>query len=399
MHERLIMILVAILAMIAPFSIDTYLPSFPDIQADLHATPLQMQQTLSIYMLGFGVMTLFYGSLTDALGRRVVILFALIGYIVTSIVAALIDNIHGLLLMRLGQGIFASAGIVVGRAVVRDVFHGSRAQEVMSVVMLIFGIAPAFAPIIGGILEIHWGWRSVFIFLALLGAAVLLLVLTQLQETLPKAQRHSMHPVILLKNYAHALGKVHFLELALIIAFCFGGFFLYIASAPHIIFQHLGMGEEDFSVLFVPLIAGMMLGAYLAKRAAGRWSVRRSLQLGFSVMFIAALLNVAYNSLFPVSLPGVVVPVVLYGVGMSFCMPMLTILGLDELPRHRGLASSLQSFVHMVMNAVVAGMVAPLVFDKVQHLALAMLCLNGVALLLFLNVFRRKPLEYVVDQP
>ena len=127
MHERLIMILVAILAMIAPFSIDTYLPSFPDIEADLNATSVQMQQTMSIYMLGFGVMTLFYGSLADALGRRVVILFALMGYILTSIGAALVDSIHGLLLMRLGQGIFASAGIVVGRAVVRDIFHGSRA--------------------------------------------------------------------------------------------------------------------------------------------------------------------------------------------------------------------------------------------------------------------------------
>ena len=399
MRERLIMIIVAVLTMLAPFSVDTYLPSFPDIEADLNATAVQMQQTMSIYMLGFAVMTLFYGSLSDALGRRVVILFALIGFILTSIGAAMVDSINALLLMRLGQGAFASAGIVVGRAVVRDIFHGSRAQEVMSAIMLMFGIAPAIAPIIGGMLEIYWGWRAVFVFLALLGSAVLLLVMTQLHETLPRSQRHSMHPVALLKSYTHALGKFHFLELALIIGLIFGGFFLYIASAPRIIFHHLGMGEGDFSVLFIPLIGGMMLGAYLSGRVAGRWSVRRGLQAGFSVMFIAALLNVTYNSLFPVSPLGVVVPVVIYSVGMSFCMPMLTILGLDELPKHRGLAASLQSFVHMLMNAVVAGVVAPLVFVDIQYLALAMLLLYGLALLLFLNVFRRKPLEYVVDQP
>jgi len=358
---------------------------------------VEMQQSLSLYLLGFAVMTLFYGSISDALGRRTVILFALVGFCLTSVGLVVANNIELFLLLRLLQGGFASAGIVVGRAVVRDLFHGHQAQQVMAVAMLIFGIAPAIAPVIGGILEISFGWRSIFVFLALLGAVLIFLVLCGLRETLPKEHRHSMHPVSLLKNYGHALTRFHFLELSLIVAFNFGGFFLYITAAPQIMFTHLGLGAGDFHIMFVPMISGMMLGAFLSGRTAGRISVKRALQAAYATMLVGAILNISFAFYLPVSPFSVIAPLVVYGVGMSFSMPMLSILGLDELPRHRGLASSLQSFVHMSMNAFVAGVVVPVVFDTVQHLAMTMLLMYSIALLMFINVNRRKSLEYVVD--
>ena len=397
LQNKLVIVIITMLAMVAPFCIDTYLPSFPSIAADLDASAVEMQQSLSLYLLGFAVMTLFYGSISDSLGRRTVILFALIGFCLTSIGLTLVDNIELFLLLRLIQGAFASAGIVVGRAVVRDLFHGHQAQQVMAAAMLLFGIAPAIAPIIGGLLETAFGWRSIFIFLSILGAVLIFLVLCGLRETLPKERRHSMHPVILLKNYGHALTRFHFLELALIVAFNFGGFFLYITAAPQLMFKHLGLGAGDFHIMFVPMVGGMMLGAFLSGRTAGRMSVRRALQAAYAIMLVGAVLNISQALFLPVSPLTVIAPLVVYGVGMSFCMPMLSILGLDELPNHRGLASSLQSFVHMSMNAVVAGVVVPLVFDTIQHLALTMLVMYGIALLMFINVNRRKSLEYVVD--
>lgn len=397
LQNKLVIVIITTLAMIAPFCIDTYLPSFPSIAAELDASAVEMQQSLSLYLLGFAVMTLFYGSISDSLGRRPVILFALFGFCLTSIGLTLADNIETFLLLRLIQGAFASAGIVVGRAVIRDLFQGHQAQQVMAAAMLLFGIAPAIAPVIGGVLETAFGWRSIFIFLAILGAVLIFLVLCGLKETLPKQQRHSMHPVVLLKNYGHALSRVHFLELALIVGFNFGGFFLYITAAPQIMFELLGLGAGDFYILFVPMIGGMMLGAFLAGRMAGRTSVRRALQAGYAIMLVGALLNIGQALFLPVSPFTVIAPLVVYGVGTSLCMPMLSILGQDELPNHRGLASSLQSFVHMSMNALVAGVLVPVVFDSILHLAMTMLVMYGTALLMFINVNRRKSLEYVVD--
>lgn len=396
-QNKLIIVIITMLAMVAPFCIDTYLPSFPSIAADLGAGAVEMQQSLSLYLIGFAVMTLFYGSLSDSLGRRTVILFALTGFCLVSIGLSLVNSTHWFLLLRLAQGAFASAGIVVGRAVVRDLFHGHQAQQVMSVTMLIFGIAPAIAPVLGGVLETTFGWRSIFVFLALLGTVLIVMVLFGLRETLPREKRHSMHPIVLLRNYGHALTRFHFLELCLIVGFNFGGFFLYITAAPRIMFNLLGLSANDFHILFVPMVAGMMLGALLAGRSAGRMSVRRALQAGYATMLVGALLNVAQAWFLPVSPVTVIAPLVVYGIGMSYCLPMLSILGLDELPQHRGLASSLQSFVHMSMNAVVAGVIAPLMFDTVRHLAVTMLLMYGIALLMFLNVNRRKSLEYVVD--
>ncbi len=396
-QNKLVIVILTMLAMVAPFCIDTYLPSFPSIAADLDASAVQMQQSLSLYLLGFAVMTLFYGSLSDALGRRTVILFALIGFTLSSMGIYLAENIHLFLLLRLVQGAFASAGIVVGRAVVRDLFQGHQAQQVMSAVMILFGVAPAIAPIIGGLLETAFGWRSIFIFLTVFGVLLIFLVLCRLKETLPKEKRHSMHPIVLLKNYGHALSRFHFLELCLITALNFGGFFLYITASPQIMFKHLGLTASDFYVMFVPIVGGMMLGAFLAGRTAGRMSVKRALQAGYATMLVGALFNISFSFWLPVSSFSVIAPLVIYGMGMSFCMPMLSILGLDELPHHRGLASSLQSFVHMGMNAFVAGAVVPLVFDTVQHLAMTMMLMFGLALLMFINVNRRKSLEYVVE--
>ncbi|HSD97339.1 MAG TPA: MFS transporter, partial [Sulfuricaulis sp.] len=153
---------VALLAMLAPFSIDTYLPSFPDIGREFSVSSVVLQQTLSFYLLAFATMMLVYGPLSDAYGRKTVVLVSVAVYVATSIGCALAPNIHWLLLMRIGQGISASGALVVGRAIIRDAFAGAAAQRAMSQVMLIFALAPAIAPVIGGWLHDAFGWRSVF---------------------------------------------------------------------------------------------------------------------------------------------------------------------------------------------------------------------------------------------
>lgn len=376
-------IILASLSTIAPFSIDTYLPSFPSVASELNASALQMQQSLSLYMLGFAIMTLFTGAISDALGRRSITLIALFVYSAASLGCALATDIETFLWLRFLQGVAASVGIVIGRAVVRDLYSGADAQRMMSNVMLFFAMAPAIAPVIGGLLEVNAGWRYVFYFLMLLGLLVLFLVAAYLPETLPEEERHSMHPVRLLKNYLHAMTHAKFTALALIVAFNFAGFFIYIMSSPQLLFIHLGFAADEFYLMFVPVVLGIMLGSYASARLSGYFTIIKIVAIGSAIMLFASVVNVLQAYVLEPVTFNIITPLVLYAIGMALTMPALTVLGLDQLPNNKGLASSLQSFMHMGGNALVAGLIAPLVFGSIAGLALAMLSFHVIALLLF----------------
>lgn len=384
--------------MLAPFSIDTYLPSFPDIGRELAASPLALQQTLSFYLLAFGAMMLVYGPLSDAYGRRRVILIALVAYLASSIACALATSAELLLAARVGQGLSASAGFVIGRAVIRDAFAGAQAQRALSHVMLIFGIGPAFAPIIGGVLHDWWGWRSVFWFLAALGLVVWVIALRALPETLPPVGRQSAHPRVITRAYWHALTNVRFVLLVGVTFLNFGGFFLYVAGSPVILYQHVGMGADQFGWLFVPLVGGMMIGAFFSGRVSGKWDPSRTIATGFALTLFGAATNVLLAMLVPAHLVFVVVPVMVYACGMSLAMPSVTLAGLELYPTHRGLASAVQGGLQTSFNALVAGALTPLLANRLPHLALGMLALTASSMLLWLW-WRRMPVAQVGTPP
>ncbi|MBD3610278.1 MAG: multidrug effflux MFS transporter [Gammaproteobacteria bacterium] len=378
-----ITLIVAMLAMLAPFSIDTYMPSFPVIADELSATSLQMQQTMSFYMAGFAIMNLFYGSLSDAYGRRSVILFALFGYALVSVACAQVQDIETLLWLRAGQGIFAAGGVVVGRAIVRDLFAGAQAQKVMSAGMFWFALAPAFAPVIGGWLHTLFGWRSVFWFLVCLSLFLFVLVLFKLKEPLPVEQRTSMHPVYLLRMYGQATRLVRFLFICFSSAFFFGGFFLYITSAPRMVYEHLALGVNDFGYLFAMLVIGIMIGSRLSAHVAGTWSQRQLIFVGFLLMALASLLNLLQALWLAADIITTILPVTLYATGMALLLPTFTILALDCFPNNRGLASSMMGFIQMGTNAVVAGVITPLLYHSIFALSLGMVCFALLSLFLY----------------
>lgn len=393
LHPLRVSFLVASLAMLAPFTLDTYLPSFPAIAADLGASPADMQRTLSDYLWAFGVMMLVYGPLSDALGRRRVMLAALLGYALASLACALAQNIDTLALMRAGQGMAAGAGLVIGRALVRDLYHGPQAQKVLANVMLFFAIAPAIAPMIGGLLEARFGWRAVFLFLAALGLVVFLMIWVWMPETLPREQRQPLHPRSLARDYGLMLGHPPFLLLALIFGINFGGLFLYIASAPELIYTHLGYGEHDFWRLFVPVVLGIMAGSLLAGRLAHRASPRAGVIAGLAVISGAALLNVSLTQAGLHGAVSLVLPVALYALGMSLALPGLSLMGMDLFPSRKGMASAAQGFMQMSSNGLLAAFVVAALAVSVQSLALGQLVIALSALvmwLLFVLVEKRR---------
>ena len=381
-------VLLAFLAAIGPFAIDTYLPSFHDIGTSLHATPLQVQQTLSFYLLPFAVMALWHGAISDALGRRRVVLVSLALFALASFGCVFATRIEHLWLMRALQGATAGAGIVISRAIVRDLFEGAAAQRLMSRISMMFAAAPIVAPLIGGHLQNWFGWRSVFVFLF---AAVGLLCLACwrfLPETLPPARRQSMHPAFLARSYWKVLTSGAFLLIASGMSLSFAGHFVYILSAPVFLMRHLGVSETGFLWLFVPAMLGTLAGAWLSGRFAGKFPPRRTIRHAYLVMGSAALLNLAISFGLPPGLPWSVLPIMVYSLGLSLALPSLTLLSLDLFPEQRGMTSSCQMFLQSMFNSLLAGMIVPLLWGSTRFLALGMgslFLLGGLATWLHLS--------------
>lgn len=375
--------MVAVLMMLAPFSIDSYLPSLPHIARDLQAADWQVQQTLSLYLIAFAGTTLLYGPLSDAFGRRAVVLASLALYTVSSIGCAFAANIHWLLAMRIVQGAAASGPVVIGRAIVRDAFSGAKAQRMMSQVMLFFALAPAAAPIVGGYLQELYGWRSVFWFLT--GMALLLWVWTALwlPETLAPADRHPAHPRALAKAYWRAFRHGSFMLVVLAFAAAFAGLFLYIAASPVLLYRHLGYAADDFGYMFIPLVVGLMSGAFVSGRLAGRYSHAQAVNFGFLAMLVAAALDLVTALTLTPHVWNTVGPVALYAAGMSLTLPNLGLIALECLPKRRGLASAVQGFLQMALGGVVAGVLAPVLAPRLWTLASGALALSGSGFLLW----------------
>jgi DHA1 family bicyclomycin/chloramphenicol resistance-like MFS transporter len=383
-HRRFLPLLIAGLATIGPFAIDTYLPSFPAIALEMNTTEVLVQQTLTAYLLPFAVMMLFHGAISDAVGRRPVILVGIGGFVLASIGCALATNMTMLLICRALQGLVAGASTSLSRAVVRDAYQGVEAQRLMSRVMMIFSIAPAIAPIIGGWLQTSFGWRANFWFLALFGAVLLVACYRYLPETLAVSARQRFAPAPLLAAYRLVAFNPRFLLLAGVSSLSFAGFFLYVLSAPAFIYRHLGLTAHDFAWLFMAGVIGMMLGAFLSGRLAGKISPRRTIWLSFAIMFAGAAYNNLFYLWFSPQLPWSVVHQVIYATGMAMAMPSLTLMLLDLFPHNRGMAASLQGCVQSMTSGFVAAIASPLFSTSAATMALGGLLFAVAALVLWL---------------
>lgn len=385
---RTLTIVLACLGMAGALAIDTYLPSMPAIGREFNVGPVAVQQTLSVFLFTFAFMMLFYGTLSDSFGRRRVILVSLVLYTIGSVGAAFAPTFGWLLAFRALQGLSAGAGSVVGQAIVQDRFSGAQAQKMMSNMMMVFGLAPAIAPILGGWLHVHFGWRSTFIFLALFGALLIALTLRLLPESLPLEKRQVFHPGTIARNYLKVLRNPQFLLLSLSVGFAFGGLSLYIGSAANFVMVILGLPETAFAWMFIPLIGGMVLGSAWGGKRAATVAPGRMKWIGFITMLVAALLNIGYNALFPAAIPWAVLPLAIYTFGLAVAMPAIQMSALGLFPDNRGLASSMLGFIQMMSFALVSGLVAPILFDSAFKLA----CGVGVGLVLSFGAWRASKL-------
>jgi len=377
-------IVLASLAALAPFAIDTYLPAFPALEQALGTNTHAIQQSLTFYLLPYAIMTLWHGAISDSIGRLAAIRWGLGIFILASVGCAFAPNVETLWFFRVVQGLSAGAGNVVARAMVRDLFEGAQAQRVMATVQMLFGIAPAVAPIIGGLLlGIHW--QAIFVFLALYAGISLWAAMVHLPETMPPAKRVPLSMRRVLSDYRLVFSDEDFNFAVFALGANFAAFFVYVLASPVFLVNHLGLTEHQFGWMFIPTVCGMVLGSYLAKKAAGRVARWKVIRIAYAWMTTIALLNLTICFTVPSDPIYNILPVALFNIGMALAMPILSLVALDRFPKIRGTAASGQVFIQMMLSTVSAGIIVPLAWYAPSGLALAM---AGYLLLGWLAVIR-----------
>ncbi len=383
MKHRVLVVILAALSMLGALSIDAYLPALPTIARDFSSPLPAVQQTLTIYLCAFGFMSLFYGTLSDSFGRRPVIVTSLICYFASSFGAAFASSLGWLFFFRLLQGLSAGAGSVVGRAIVGDLFSGPEAQKIMSYISMVFGLAPALAPILGGWMLAEWGWRSIFYFITFFTFILLMACLRWLPESLATSNRHPFHFRVVVNQYIEVGANVRFIFRSASIALSFSGIMLYVAAAPVYIIDILHLTVKDFGWLFVTFIAGMTLGSMASAHLSHRFRPGILIYWGYAIMALAALASLVYTGLFTCRIPWAVIPHFFYGFGVTLGTPAMTVLTLEMFPKVKGLPSSLQSFIFMFIFAVISGCVVPFLFESAFRLAMGSAVGFGLSLLLW----------------
>jgi MFS transporter, DHA1 family, multidrug resistance protein len=370
------------LGMVGPFSIDAIFPGFPALQAELAASPVMMQQVISLYLAGFAAMSLFHGPLSDAYGRRPVILGSTLLFVFGSFGVALSHSFVSLLVWRFVQGCSAGGGVVVGRAIIRDVASGPVAQRMISTVMMIFGVSPAIAPIAGALLLNFGGWRAIFWAVALFALFLVCLCQLFLKESLSPARRQPFAFKSLCTTYLRIGSDRSFVALALALSLNFGALFFYIASAPRFILEFIHLTKNDFHWLFIPVVTGLITGAWAASYAANRVPGLKLIWFGYGIMGVAGLAELILSLFLPTS-PLLVAPLVLQAFGLALNQPILTLLALDRFPDHRGAAASVQAFFSLLINSFDAGVLSPMFALSPLNMAFVLLAINLIGFLLW----------------
>lgn len=348
--------LLALLTAIGPLSVDLYLPSLPSIGQALAAPPVEVQLTISSYLVGFAAGQIVYGPLADRRGRKPVMLAAMLIFCAASLVCAVAPSIEALIAARAIQAFGSSGAIVLSRAVVRDLYEGPRAGRELSLMAMIMGLAPIVAPVIGSLLQSAFGWRACFVFIFLAGVMAASAVRWLLPETLrprPHQQKAGMWAsfAVVAKNRG-ALAHIT------IIAAGYGGLFAFISASPFVLQSVHGLSPFGFGLSFATASTGYIAGTWLAAKLVTRLGLDRTIGWGAFALAAGGLAAVIVTALAPGAVAGIVAPMTLYLFGLGLAMPQALAGALQPFPERAGAASSLIGVVQQSVAAIVGALVA-----------------------------------------
>ncbi|MEQ8602845.1 MAG: multidrug effflux MFS transporter [Marivibrio sp.] len=371
--------LITALVALGALSTSLYTPSLPAIGADFGASSAAVQRTLTSFLVGFAGAQLVIGPLSDAFGRRPVLLVGLAAYVGAGIFCALATTVEQLTLGRFFQGFAACAGPVVGRAIVRDLFEGAAAARAFSAVGTALAVVPALAPILGGAIQAQLGWEAAFLALAAIGLALLGLSSLKLHETIAERRPDALNPARLVRIYADLLRNRVYMGHALAGGLVFGGFFGYFADAPFLFIGELGIAPDVFGLLMVFTVGGYAGGSYLSGRLAGRWPRRRVILTGTGISVLGALLLIGFSG--DLTVARVIGPMCVYTLGFGLTLPASFAGALAPFPRVAGSASAMLGFVQMAGAGAASVAVQPLYDGGALTLGYVVLAMSAAAFL------------------
>lgn len=384
LHHESPWLLALLAAMVAlgPLSVDMYIPAMPNMMVALDTTISSMHLTMSAYLTGFAVFHLVCGPLADRYGRKPILLLGTAVFVIGCLGCAVSTTMDQLLLFRLLQGIGACVGPTLARTVTRDVFGPTRAARALSLIAMLMALAPAVAPMLGGLMLLVLPWNSIFVFLAVYGAVMIVLIQRLLAESLP--QRQSLHPLVIARNYRELVMDPFYLSVTVASGLVYAGLIAYLSSSSFVYIEMLGVPVEYFGLVFLTAVAGYMTGSGISARLAGRFDSEQVMLLGSALALFACVLILSAAYIWPRSVLALMLPMMFYSTGLGLVLPHAMAIALRPFPHIAGTASALLGFVQMSLSAVASALTGVFLKDSPMPMLWAMLviCLLAMALAL-----------------
>ncbi|MBI3453665.1 MAG: multidrug effflux MFS transporter [Rhodospirillales bacterium] len=365
------------IVLVGILSTSLYIPSLPSLATALDADPSAVKLTMTAFLIAFAVAQLIYGPASDRFGRRPVLITGLIIYLIGTTACAFAPTIEALIVGRVIQGFGACAGNAIPRAVVRDRFDPPEGARVIAFLSMAVAIGPAAGPIMGGFLEVWFGWRAGFFFLTALSGTILIVVWFSLVESLRQVNPHATAPSHIVRNYALLLGDRSYVGHMLVVGFLFWGVFAYSTGLPFVMIDLLGVPPARFGFVFVFTVAGMLIGSAIAARISRRVGGNRMMAIGSLMLFAGGAAMLALAATGRVSIPAIVLPMALYMLGFGIALPNAISGAMAPFPAVAGAAAALMGFVQMVLAALGSAFVAGFYNGTAVPMA-AGVCIAGI---------------------
>ena len=364
--------LLGTLTALGPLSTDLYLPSLPSIGRAFGADAGRVQLTLSTFVAGFACGLPFYGPLSDRLGRRRVMLVGLITFMIACLGAAMSNSLEMLLACRFLQGIGTAGPAIIARSVVRDLYAGPRAAQELGRMGSIMALVPLAAPMLGVVFEITWGWRANFFASAALVALLGFIMFRHLPETLTKPLDQPFSAGDILKDYADLIRDRRFWPYGVLVASTYAGLLCFLSSSSFLIQGYFGHSHIGFALLFSMIVIAYLAGSMLSQHLAMRHSARAMLMTGGIIQAIAGLMAPLAVAVAPMSAFSIIVPMMLYQVGMGFTLPQSMANAMMPFPDRAGTASSLLTVIQQAGAAIVVAVMSTYIAADPAMLAMVM---------------------------
>ncbi len=380
MNDRTLIIFLASIAALGPFTVDMYLPAMPAMAAEFAADVRTTQLTFSGYLFGFSIFHLFCGPLADRFGRRPILLLGIALFVFASVGCAFSNSIYQVIFFRVLQGMGACVGPTLTRTIARDVFGADGAARALSLVAMMMTLAPAVAPLFGGLMLHFFHWSSIFIFLATYGALIWFLVDRYLQESLPVAQ--SILPRVVIKNYFTLITNRTFISSSIVTSLMYSGLMIYLASSGFVYVQKMGVKVEFFGFILLPLVGGYALGSGLSAWLSKKINSTSALVGGTFLAIIATGIMLLTSLKWPLAAFGLATPMGLYTLALGIVLPHSMAIALAPFPDMAGTTSSLLGFIQMGVSAFFAVVIGGLITHSITFMVTGMLTVASLAFLL-----------------